>query len=38
MENIKAWKFSMGFFRGLLEALGMFLGFDFYPYLIIPDN
>ena len=28
----------MGFFGVLLEALGMFLGFDFYPYLIIPDT
>ena len=28
----------MGFFWVLLKALGMFLGFDFYRYLIIPDT
>ena len=28
----------MGFFGVLLEALGMFLGFDFYPNLIIPNT
>ena len=28
----------MGFFGVLLEALGMFLGFDFYHYLIIPNT
>ena len=43
---IMAWKFSMGFLWGkilvegfvwvLLEALGIFLGFDFLPQSIIP--
>ena len=31
LENFKAWKFSVGFFGVLLEALGIFLGFDFTP-------
>ena len=46
LEIFKAGKFGMGFFGGyvlvqgffgvLLEALGIFLGFDFCPHSIIP--
>lgn len=38
---LKIWGLIFGpriFFGGLLEALGVFWGFDFCPHLIIPVN
>ena len=31
-----AWKIGMGFLGVLMEALGIFLGFDFVPHSLIP--